>query len=457
MRSFADNNNPTFSLDQHHGQVTDDTATRIEENTDQTQHPQYQLQQLQILQPSQQPSQQQQPNLQLELEPPGPLQDTPAVVITTESTEQPISMQENLAPQFDESSPLEPLAPHTHHRMNLQTVVRAIQWLLSGIKIPDSPTTSDENSQESVDISGEKDENPENTPRTERSFKRKKNRRKKSAPDNPPPRPTISRTRLKVFVGTWNMMGRMPDIQEGLTGFLDLRDLKEQQQQQQQQQPQQQQQQQQPHSPQHQPHHSHQNGLEPSTQPPTLGLSLSTPNLVTPTLMEPSSASPNVSSHTNVHGSQPSPIGKSRKRRASDLLKKLRQPSRKASPAVNSIASENSHTRSKEREYSSSPALMTPGILQQPFLEMNAKAPYHIIAINTQECEREIREAVLFPSKSSWEKHLQTALGPDYVMIKTETMAALHIAVFIWKPIEDLVSGKPSLSLSRENTMLTVM
>ena len=95
---------------------------------------------------------------------------------------------------------------------------------------------------------------------------------------------------------------------------------------------------------------------------------------------------------------------------------------------------------------------MTHGVLQQPFLKMNAKAPYHIIVINTQECEREIREAVLFPSKSTWEKHLQTALGPDYVMIKTETMAALHIAVFIWKPIEDLVSGKTSEKM----TMLTM-
>jgi len=73
---------------------------------------------------------------------------------------------------------------------------------------------------------------------------------------------------------------------------------------------------------------------------------------------------------------------------------------------------------------------------------MSPKAPYHIIVINTQECEREIREAVLFPSKNTWEKHLQEALGSDYVMIKTETMAALHIAVFIWKPIEDLVTGK---------------
>jgi hypothetical protein len=104
-------------------------------------------------------------------------------------------------------------------------------------------------------------------------------------------------------------------------------------------------------------------------------------------------------------------------------------------------ASSSNSERRREPDITSASG-SAPGILKEPFLEMNTKAPYHIIAINTQECEREIREAVLFPSKSTWERHLQTALGPDYVMIKTETMAALHIAVFIWKPIEDLVSGK---------------
>ncbi|KAF9946220.1 inositol polyphosphate 5-phosphatase, partial [Mortierella alpina] len=148
---------------------------------------------------------------------------------------------------------------------------------------------------------------------------------------------------------------------------------------------------------------------------------------------------------------EPKERKRKRKRRPSNLITKFRReahPGPQGSHPTNPPSVAHLVEPPCNKHLSSD---MTPGILKTPFLEMNAGAPYHIIAINTQECEREIREAVLFPSKTAWEKHLQASLGQDYVMIKTETMAALHMAVFIWKPIEDLVSAHQSNTQARNN------
>lgn len=66
---------------------------------------------------------------------------------------------------------------------------------------------------------------------------------------------------------------------------------------------------------------------------------------------------------------------------------------------------------------------------------------YHIIAIGTQECERDISESLLFPSKEIWEKRLSDFLGNSYTMLKTETLAALHLAIFVWTPLVDRVQS----------------
>ncbi|KAG0344240.1 inositol polyphosphate 5-phosphatase [Podila humilis] len=284
------------------------------------------------------------------------------------------------------------------------------------------------------------------------SIENRSKRTKKKKHQKPPPvRPTISKARLKVFVGTWNMMGQMPSSRDGLTGFLDVIN---------------------PQHPDerarlpvasflHAPHEQQDSHQQQHHQPDLLspdhthtGLhpSLSTSNLLNGVSTEPPTNHPTreLDSYYSNPDLTASPLAtptkeKSRKRRASDLLKRIRHPyhgpRRDPPPLMTS---------------SSSTLPSQPGILTDPYLEMTPKAPYHIIAINTQECEREIREAVLFPSKSTWEKHLQTVLGPDYVMLKTETMAALHIAVFIWKPIEGLVSGQflPPLRLAVDSSIV---
>ncbi|KAF9329681.1 inositol polyphosphate 5-phosphatase [Podila minutissima] len=261
------------------------------------------------------------------------------------------------------SSPLGPM-------FNLKAVVRVIGWALSGDKHPSEPKG------ESID-------------HDQISTGSKSKRSKKKKHKKQPPRPTISKTRLKVFVGTWNMMGQMPNVREGLTGFLDV------------------------------------DHPQPT---PTRQLTEDYTHTIHPSF----TTSDMLTSETSQadHTGPSTEATKERPRQDAPPFDP-REPVSTSSP-----------------NFCSGESSTAPGILKEPFLEMNAKSPYHIIAINTQECEREIREAVLFPSKSAWEKQLQAAIGPDYVMLKTETMAALHIAVFIWKPIQDLVSAVDSSTVA---------
>ncbi|CAG8464991.1 2478_t:CDS:2 [Scutellospora calospora] len=76
-----------------------------------------------------------------------------------------------------------------------------------------------------------------------------------------------------------------------------------------------------------------------------------------------------------------------------------------------------------------------------PLLTRNIRHPYHILVIGTQECQHNIKHSVLFPSKEEWESRLTEYLGDTYVLIKTETMAALHLAVFVWRECENWVQG----------------
>ncbi|KAI7885049.1 DNase I-like protein [Lichtheimia hyalospora FSU 10163] len=78
---------------------------------------------------------------------------------------------------------------------------------------------------------------------------------------------------------------------------------------------------------------------------------------------------------------------------------------------------------------------------QQLLLDSSTSHPYHILAIGTQECERDISESLIFPSKELWERRLQEHLGPNYKLLRTETLAALHLAVFVWKPVSHHVKA----------------
>ncbi|KAI8086906.1 Endonuclease/exonuclease/phosphatase, partial [Gilbertella persicaria] len=77
-------------------------------------------------------------------------------------------------------------------------------------------------------------------------------------------------------------------------------------------------------------------------------------------------------------------------------------------------------------------------------LDKSAVHPYHLLVIGTQECERDISESLFYPSKEVWEKRLSEYLGSHYRLLKTETLAALHIAVFAWQPVAHLIKDVQS-------------
>ncbi|KAG2197959.1 hypothetical protein INT47_002986 [Mucor saturninus] len=80
-------------------------------------------------------------------------------------------------------------------------------------------------------------------------------------------------------------------------------------------------------------------------------------------------------------------------------------------------------------------------------LDGSATHPYHLLVIGTQECERDISESLFYPSKEVWEKRLSDYLGLHYKLVRTETLAALHIAVFVWLPVQNLVKEVQSESI----------
>lgn len=80
-------------------------------------------------------------------------------------------------------------------------------------------------------------------------------------------------------------------------------------------------------------------------------------------------------------------------------------------------------------------------------LDGSATHPYHLLVIGTQECERDISESLFYPSKEVWEKRLSDYLGSHYKLVKTETLAALHVAVFVWLPVANLVKDVQSDSI----------
>jgi hypothetical protein len=56
---------------------------------------------------------------------------------------------------------------------------------------------------------------------------------------------------------------------------------------------------------------------------------------------------------------------------------------------------------------------------------------HDIYAIGTQECERSIEKSITNSSKAKWEARLAAAFGDRYTLVATETMMAIHIAIFV--------------------------
>jgi len=70
---------------------------------------------------------------------------------------------------------------------------------------------------------------------------------------------------------------------------------------------------------------------------------------------------------------------------------------------------------------------------------------HHLYVIGTCECERSILKSLVWPCKKRWEKQVQAYLGKDYMMIKTQSLNAMHLMVFahrsLWRYIWDIKAG----------------
>ncbi|CAG8518590.1 5729_t:CDS:2, partial [Racocetra fulgida] len=82
-------------------------------------------------------------------------------------------------------------------------------------------------------------------------------------------------------------------------------------------------------------------------------------------------------------------------------------------------------------------------IRDAPMLSRKVQHPYHILVIGTQECQHNIQHSVFFPSKDEWESRLKNYLGDTYVLVKTETMAALHLTLLQNDQLKQELSNFP--------------
>jgi hypothetical protein len=77
----------------------------------------------------------------------------------------------------------------------------------------------------------------------------------------------------------------------------------------------------------------------------------------------------------------------------------------------------------------------------------NERYPHDMVVIGTQECMTSIPMSMLFPDKSDWESRLQSHMGPTYTMVKSDCLAALHLAVFVHTRLGDDVHDIESIGV----------
>lgn len=133
------------------------------------------------------------------------------------------------------------------------------------------------------------------------------------------------------------------------------------------------------------------------------------------------------------------------------LQKSLYQVRRRFTDAfVKSIDEMHGHRSSNTREEKVSIFIVTwnmngiyPDIDIHPLfkkMRLQAEQP-HIIVVGSQECQTSIEKSIMFPSKDAWERVLKSAIGADYLMLRTESLMAMHLAVFIKKNITHFIEG----------------
>jgi hypothetical protein len=63
----------------------------------------------------------------------------------------------------------------------------------------------------------------------------------------------------------------------------------------------------------------------------------------------------------------------------------------------------------------------------------------HLVVIGTQECEKSIEKSMIFPSKhKEWDSVLDVYFK-DFVRVKTDSLVALHLIIFVRKECKNFV------------------
>lgn len=71
-----------------------------------------------------------------------------------------------------------------------------------------------------------------------------------------------------------------------------------------------------------------------------------------------------------------------------------------------------------------------------------------MLVIGSEECERSIQASMLNPSKKNWEALLVDVMGEKYAPIRSHTLQAIHIMVFVHVSLIPFVSGVSSAAVT---------
>ncbi|KAL4485998.1 hypothetical protein ABPG72_003932 [Tetrahymena utriculariae] len=93
--------------------------------------------------------------------------------------------------------------------------------------------------------------------------------------------------------------------------------------------------------------------------------------------------------------------------------------------------------------HGSMPQLCTNKLLRSDQIE------HHVIVVSSQECLRSIPMSIFCESKQKWEAHLQYVLGNKYELVKSVSMNALHLGIFM---VKDLVKYATAISIDQKAT-----
>ena len=75
-------------------------------------------------------------------------------------------------------------------------------------------------------------------------------------------------------------------------------------------------------------------------------------------------------------------------------------------------------------------------------------ARFHVIGFGTEECERSIAKSALNPSKKIWENYLLDLVGTQYTPLRSHTLQAIHLMVFVHKSILPLIINVSSAAVA---------